>query len=116
MKKQYDFSKSKRGAVIKVPRGKSRITIRLDDDVLDWFRQQVDDAGGGSYQNLINQALRAHIERSEEPQERLRRRAAGKTAEKPWMRAFGGLRQFHRANKRVERVIAAEFEQIDEEE
>jgi uncharacterized protein (DUF4415 family) len=74
MKKQYDFSKAKRGAVIKVPRGKSRITIRLDDDVLDWFRQQVDDAGGGSYQNLINQALRAHIERSEEPLETILRR------------------------------------------
>jgi len=41
-------------------------TIRLDDDVLDWFRKQVDDAGGGSYQNLINQALRAYIERSQE--------------------------------------------------
>jgi uncharacterized protein (DUF4415 family) len=64
MKAQYDFSKAKRGAVIKVPRGKSRVTILLDDDVLDWFRQQVDDAGGGSYQNLINQALRACIERS----------------------------------------------------
>src|SRR5208282_6756234 len=61
MKKQYNFSKAKRGPVLKVPRGKSRITIRLDDDVLDWFRNQVDDAGGGSYQNLINQALRAHI-------------------------------------------------------
>jgi uncharacterized protein (DUF4415 family) len=74
MKKQYDFSTAKRGAVIQVPRGKSRITIRLDDDVLDWFRQQVDDAGGGSYQNLINQALRAYIERSEEPLESILRR------------------------------------------
>ena len=74
MKKQYDFSKGKRGAVIKVPRGKSRITIRLDDDVLGWFRNQVDDAGGGSYQNLINQALRAYIERSQEPLEAILRR------------------------------------------
>jgi uncharacterized protein (DUF4415 family) len=71
MKKQYDFSKGKRGAVIKVLPGKSRITIRLDDDVLDWFRKQVDDAGGGSYQNLINQALRAYIEGSEGSQEPL---------------------------------------------
>ena len=74
MKKRYDFSKGKRGAVIKAPRGKSRITIRLDDDVLDWFRKQVDDAGGGSYQNLINRALRAYVERSEEPLEAILRR------------------------------------------
>ena len=74
MKKQYDFSKAKRGSVMKVPRGKSRITIRLDADVLDWFRKQVDDAGGGSYQNLINQALRAYIERSQVPLEAILRR------------------------------------------
>ena len=66
MKKQYNFSKAKRGQVVKVPRGKSRITIRLDADVLDWFRKQVDDAGGGSYQNLINSALRAYVEGSQE--------------------------------------------------
>ncbi len=42
MKKEFDFSKAKRGPVIKVPRGKSRITIRLDDDVLEWFRERVD--------------------------------------------------------------------------
>jgi len=41
---------------------------------LDWFKRQVDDAGGGSYQNLINQALRAHIERAEEPLEAILRR------------------------------------------
>ncbi len=45
MKKQYDFSKGKRGPVVPVPKGKTRITIRLDDDVLGWFRQQVDEAG-----------------------------------------------------------------------
>jgi uncharacterized protein (DUF4415 family) len=49
MKKPYNFSKAKRGPVLKVPRGKSRITIRLDDDVLDWFLKQVDAAGGGSH-------------------------------------------------------------------
>jgi len=64
MKRQYDFSKARRGAVIKVPRGKSRTSIRLDADVLYWFCKQVDDAGGGSYQNLINRALRAYIEGS----------------------------------------------------
>ena len=60
--------------MIRVPRGKSRITIRLDDDVLDWFRKQVNDAGGGSYQNLINRALRGHIARSEDPLEAILRR------------------------------------------
>ncbi len=49
MNKEYDFSKGKRGAVVPVPAGKTRITIRLDDDLIDWFRQQVHAAGGGSY-------------------------------------------------------------------
>lgn len=40
MKRQYDFSKGKRGPVIRVPRGKTRITIRLDEDVLQWFRRR----------------------------------------------------------------------------
>lgn len=61
MKHEYDFSKGKRGAVVTVPRSKTRITIRLDEDVLRWFRDQVHAAGGGSYQNLINTALREHI-------------------------------------------------------
>ena len=42
MKKEYDFSKGRRGAVLRVAPGKTRVTIRLDDDILDWFRQQVD--------------------------------------------------------------------------
>jgi hypothetical protein len=62
MKKEYDFTKGKRGPVVPVPRGKTRITIRLDDDVLDWFRRQVHTAGGGSYQTLINNALRECME------------------------------------------------------
>ena len=74
MKKQYDFSRARRGAVMKVPPRKSRITIRLDDDVLDWFRKQIDDAGGGSYQNLINRALRGYVEGSQERLEPIVRR------------------------------------------
>ncbi len=66
MKKEYDFSRGKRGAVIKTPPGKTRITIRLDDDVLQWFRDQVHEAGGGNYQTLINSALREYKERKEE--------------------------------------------------
>jgi len=49
MKKEYDFSRGKRGAVVKTPPGKTRITIRIDDDVLEWFRNQVHAAGGGSH-------------------------------------------------------------------
>ncbi len=75
MRDEYDFSKAKRGPVVRVPRGKTRITIRLDDDVLKWFREQVDKAGGGNYQRLINDALRHYIERrTQEPIEKTLRR------------------------------------------
>ena len=57
MNKEYDFSKGKRGPVIKTPKGKTRITIRIDDDVIDWFRQQAHDSGGGNYKTLINMDL-----------------------------------------------------------
>jgi uncharacterized protein (DUF4415 family) len=69
MNKEYDFGKGKRGQVIKTPKGKTRITIRLDDDVLDWFRQQVHSAGGGNYQTLINMALREFMNSKKEPLE-----------------------------------------------
>jgi uncharacterized protein (DUF4415 family) len=74
MKKQYDLNKGKGGPVVPAPRGKTRITIRLDDDLLVWFRQQVDDAGGGNYQTLINDALRQHVARAREPLEETLRR------------------------------------------
>jgi uncharacterized protein (DUF4415 family) len=61
MKETYDFSQGKRGAVIPTPAGKERITIRLDADILDWFRQRVEEQGGGNYQTMINQALRDTI-------------------------------------------------------
>jgi uncharacterized protein (DUF4415 family) len=65
MKKQYDFSRGRRGAVVRVAPGKTRITIRIDDDILQWFRRQVHKAGGGSYQTLINDALRRFAESAE---------------------------------------------------
>jgi uncharacterized protein (DUF4415 family) len=74
MKAEYDFSKARRGPVVRVPKGKTRITIRLDDDVLAWFRKQVHRAGGGSYQALINEALRRHIAEAQEPLEATLRR------------------------------------------
>ena len=66
MRKEYDFTKCRRGAVLPVRPGKTRITIRLDDDVLDWFRRQVHAAGGGSYQTLINNALREYAQQRPE--------------------------------------------------
>lgn len=74
MKKEYDFSKGKRGAILPAAKGKTRITIRIDDDVLDWFRGEVDAAVGGSYQTLINNALRDHIKNQQEPIELILRR------------------------------------------
>ena len=74
MKRKDDFSKGKRGAVVTVPGGKSRITIRIDDDILDWFREQVNAAGGGNYQTLINAALREHIANRTMPLEKTLRR------------------------------------------
>jgi uncharacterized protein (DUF4415 family) len=74
MKSEYDFTKAKRGAVVATPPGKTRVTIRLDNYVLDWFRKQVDDTGGGNYQALINDALLEHIARRREPLESTIRR------------------------------------------
>ena len=74
MQEEYDFSKGKRGAILKPPAGKTRITIRIDDDVLDWFRRQIEAAGHGSYQATINQVLREYMERQQQPLELMLRR------------------------------------------
>lgn len=74
MKKEYDFSQARRGAVVKPAAGKTRITIRLDDDVLAWFRDVVTRSGGGNYQTLINDALREYIQQRQEPLEKVIRR------------------------------------------
>ena len=83
MKKEYDFSKGKRGPVLKPPSGKTRITIRIDEDVLDWFRRQVDDAGGGNYQTLMNQALRDYMMNKPESLEKLLRRVVREELRRP---------------------------------
>ena len=74
MRKDYDFRRGKRGPVLSVAKGKTRVTIRLDQDVVEWFKEQVDAAGGGNYQSLMNQALREFIRRSREPLESTLRR------------------------------------------
>ena len=59
MKKMYDFSKGKRGAVIPTT-GKTRITIYMDDAIVRRFKAQSEKTGKG-YQTLINEALKAHL-------------------------------------------------------
>ena len=70
MKEHYDFSQGTRGAVAKT--NKEKITIRLDLDVIQWFKDQVQ--GGGNYQSLINEALKAHIKQQGETLEETLRR------------------------------------------
>ncbi|HLG15217.1 MAG TPA: BrnA antitoxin family protein [Blastocatellia bacterium] len=74
MKKEYDFSKGRRGAVVTAAPGKTRITIRLDEEVLAWFRNLVSESGGGNYQILINKTLREYISQKQEPLEKVIRR------------------------------------------
>jgi uncharacterized protein (DUF4415 family) len=65
MKKEYDFSNGERGPVIQ-QQGKSRITIYLDNDVIEEFRERADAEGHG-YQTMINQALREYLNKKQEP-------------------------------------------------
>jgi uncharacterized protein (DUF4415 family) len=69
-----DFSQGKRGAVISPDNNKTRITIRLDSDLVDHFKQLVHEAGGGNYQTLINNALREYVKNDQDELElRLRK-------------------------------------------
>ena len=88
MKDEYDFTHAKRGPVLPVPPGKTRITIRIDSDVLDWFRMAADRAGGGSYQTSMNQALREYMQSQKEPLEATLRRVVREE-----LRAAGGGRK-----------------------
>jgi uncharacterized protein (DUF4415 family) len=74
MQDEYDFGAGERRAIDPLPAGKTRIRIGLDDDILDWFREQVNAVGGGNYQTLINAALREHMEHRREPLEETLRR------------------------------------------
>jgi uncharacterized protein (DUF4415 family) len=66
MKPEYDFSKARKiGPVIPPSPGKTRVTIRIDNEILDWFRDKADVAGGGNYQTMINEALHKYIEQYE---------------------------------------------------
>lgn len=60
--RDIDFSHARRGPVVPSEPGTTRITIQLDTPVLDYFRDRVEQAGGGHYQTLINQVLRDYIQ------------------------------------------------------
>jgi uncharacterized protein (DUF4415 family) len=74
MKPHHDFSHARRGPVIAAGGGKTRITIRLDDDVVAWFKAKAHAEGGGNYQSMINRALRRFVEGEEENLEATLRR------------------------------------------
>ena len=82
MEPDYNFSQGKRGAIDPTPSGKTRITIRLDDDILAWFREQVHSAGGGNYQTSINEALRQHIQAIHQPLEETLRKVVREELER----------------------------------
>ena len=65
MKAEYDFSKGKRGAILP-SKGKTRITIYIDDAILEEFRARAEEAGTG-YQTMINDALKEYLNKSIEP-------------------------------------------------
>jgi uncharacterized protein (DUF4415 family) len=60
--RDIDFTHAKRGPVVPSEPGKTKISIRLDNRVLDYFRSIVEKAAGGNYQTLINHALMAYIQ------------------------------------------------------
>jgi len=72
--RQDTLGRRRREAVVRATTGKTRITIRIDDDVIAWFKAQVRRAGGGSYQSLINDALRDYMHAREESLESTLRR------------------------------------------
>jgi hypothetical protein len=74
MKEHYDFSRGRRGAIVPPAPGKTRITIRLDAEIVSWFKQQAHRAGGGNYQTLINDVLSRHIHEAKESLEETLRR------------------------------------------
>ena len=67
MRKEYNFSKGKRWPVFEPDPNKVRITIRLDADIVDYFKAQIQKAGGGNYQTMINSALRQHLDKKQAP-------------------------------------------------
>lgn len=74
MKANYSFNKARRGAVIPPSGNKVRITIRLDRDLVQWFKSQAEAHGGGNYQTMLNDALRAYTKHHDVSLEKLLRK------------------------------------------
>ncbi len=105
--RDIDFSRAKRGAIVKPEPGKTKISIRLDKTVIEFFRTAVDRAGGGNYQTLINDALLEHIHRRstlDAVRQVLREELApyGHTLE-----SRSRLRRTRSARRRAQRVISS---------
>jgi uncharacterized protein (DUF4415 family) len=64
MQAEYDFSNARRGLIAPPALDKTQVILRLDTDILDWFRAQAEDAAGGNYQDAINIALREYMLRN----------------------------------------------------
>ena len=65
MKDNYNFSQGKRGIVQPIPSHQTKLTILIDNDILEWLGEQIDEAEGGDYFTLINQALRNYKEQKQ---------------------------------------------------
>lgn len=74
MKANYDFSKARRGAVVPPSGNKTRITIRLDRDIVEWFKSKAESQDGGNYQTMLNDALRAYTDHQDASLEKLLRK------------------------------------------
>lgn len=73
MKDNYDFTQGKRGSVLPTI-NKKRISIRFDPKIIDWFKHEIEEKGGGSYQTLMNKVLLEYVERNGEPLEKILRK------------------------------------------
>jgi uncharacterized protein (DUF4415 family) len=82
MKANYDFSEARRGAVAPQPGNKTRITIRLDRDIVSWFKSKAESEGGGNYQTLLNDALRAYTQQEEKSLEEILRKVVSEEIKK----------------------------------
>ena len=74
MRANHDFRRARRGDVLPAAGNKVRITIRLDREIIDWFKARVEAHGGGNYQTMLNDALHAFIGHQDQPLEAMLRR------------------------------------------